>query len=61
MVTLTPVLSRREEARRLGVDFDAGVAGQTALSGLQTKPPALAEVHDRDINHFLYRLSMKPF
>ena len=27
-------------------DFDAGAAGQTALSGLETKPPALPKAFD---------------
>ena len=35
-----------EEGRRLGVGCDAGPAGRTALSGSQTKPPALPEMHD---------------
>ena len=45
--TLTSVLSQRERTEEdIGLDEDAGVAGQTALSGSQIKPPALPEVHD---------------
>jgi hypothetical protein len=34
------------ETEDIGLDEDAGVGGQTALSGSRIKPPALPEVHD---------------
>jgi hypothetical protein len=39
---------------------NAGIAGQTALSGSQIKPPALPEVHDSPISHgrFVYNYAM---
>ena len=44
--TLTSVLSQRERKQKRRAVKTAGVAGQTALSGSQIKPPALPEVHD---------------
>jgi len=41
--------ARSAMVRRLsefGYSSNAGLAGQTALSGSQIKPPALPEVHD---------------
>jgi hypothetical protein len=43
---LCPLPSRKRKEKTTRGDFDAGVAGQTALSGSQIKPPALPEVHD---------------
>ena len=43
---LTLILSHTGDKVDIGLDEDAGVAGQTALSGSQIKPPALPEVHD---------------